>query len=186
VVLSKRERYIAIGVIAVVVILALDQIILEPFLTKRSDLAKADTEAMTAIDHGNDTLAKERKLRPIWTAMQAGGLKADPATAESQFLHALRDWAQESQLTLTALKPERNAIENKFQLISYRATATGSMRSITEMLWRIETAPIPVRINDLEITPRKEGTDDLSVQFGVSTLSQLPEAKPAGGGRENR
>src|SRR3712207_7371087 len=53
---------------------------------------------------------------------------------------------------------------------SFRATANGRMDSISEFLWRIETAEIPLRINDMQINARKEGSDDLQLQLGVSTL----------------
>ena len=40
VVLSKRERYIAIGIAAAVGILLLDQLALEPYVTKHAAIAK--------------------------------------------------------------------------------------------------------------------------------------------------
>jgi hypothetical protein len=49
------------------------------------------------------------------------------------------------------------------------------MRSIARLTWALETAQIPVRVNEMTITPRKEGTDDLQIQLSVSTLS-TPEA----------
>ncbi len=39
-------------------------------------------------------------------------------------------------------------------------------------MWDIETATVPIRLTDVQVAPRKEGTDDLSIQFGVSTLCQ--------------
>ena len=50
-----------------------------------------------------------------------------------------------------------------------------TMLSIANLLWSMETATIPVRVNDLQILPRKEGTNDLTLQLTVSTLCLLPE-----------
>jgi hypothetical protein len=39
---------------------------------------------------------------------------------------------------------------------------------------------MPLRITDLQITS-KDGTDELSVNFGIATISPVPEAnRPAG------
>ncbi len=49
------------------------------------------------------------------------------------------------------------------------------MRAASRLLWSLETASIPVRVTEMHITPRKEGTDDLSVQLSISTLCLLPD-----------
>jgi hypothetical protein len=45
----------------------------------------------------------------------------------------------------------------------------------------METATIPVRVDDLTIKPRgREGTEPLSVELGISTLSITPDANQTG------
>ncbi len=44
------------------------------------------------------------------------------------------------------------------------------------MLWSLETAKIPLRLNEVRIKPRKDDTDDLSVSVNVSALCKPPEA----------
>ena len=59
------------------------------------------------------------------------------------------------------------------------------MPQVARMLAAIETAGIPIRVNDMTITPQKEGTDDLSVRFNLSALCQPPAdttPKQAGAG----
>jgi hypothetical protein len=115
--------------------------------------------------------------------MQKGGLKVDPSQAESQALHAVLDWAGAADLNLASLKPERTSQEGKFQVISFSVTGNGSTPAIARLLWAMETATIPVRVNDMQITPRREGTDDLSVRFSISALCLPPETnKPAKSG----
>ena len=61
----------------------------------------------------------------------------------------------------------------------YRVTATGTMRSLSQFLWDLETATIPIRVTDARMTPQREGTDDLSLQVGVSTLCAPADAAVA-------
>ncbi len=108
--------------------------------------------------------------------MTRGGLSADASAAESQALKATLDWAGQAGVGVTALKPDRTTDENGFQIISFHATGVGNTPAVAKLVWDIETATIPVRLTDLSVTPVKEGTDQLTVQFGVSTLSRLPTA----------
>jgi hypothetical protein len=49
------------------------------------------------------------------------------------------------------------------------------------LLWAVETAAIPVRVDDLTIKPRaREGFDDLTIDLSVSTLSSIPEPAAPG------
>jgi hypothetical protein len=89
-------------------------------------------------------------------------------------------WAQESGITLSSLKPDRPESEKQFQKITIRATGSASMQSIARFLNRIQTSPKPLRISDIQITSHKEGTDELAIHIGVSTLFLAPEVpKPA-------
>jgi hypothetical protein len=47
------------------------------------------------------------------------------------------------------------------------------MATVAQMLWRIETTTIPIRIDKIDLTPTKEGRDDLTLQLTVSTLTRL-------------
>lgn len=90
--------------------------------------------------------------------------------AESQVLHALGRWAGETGLGLVSLQPERLTEETLLPEIEFRASGTGSMATVSRFLWRLETAEIPLRIKGLQLTSRKDGQDDLSLQLTFSTL----------------
>lgn len=179
--LSKRERYIAIGVIAAVGLFVLNQFLYVPYSDARSamlaDREKVDQQLRAA----TDLFDKQRKYGPIWTDLKKNGLKTDRGRAESQAQQAVLDWAKSAGVSVASVKPERDQQQNQFQIISFHVTGNGTMFSLSRLLHSVETAKIPVRLNDLQIAPRKEGTDDLTMQISVSTLALMPEtAKPAG------
>jgi len=56
------------------------------------------------------------------------------------------------------------------------------MNAIARFLWRVETAGIPIRLKELQLGSRKEGTDDLTLQLRLSTLYQAtPSPAPTSG-----
>jgi len=107
--------------------------------------------------------------------MIAGGLKRDPAEAESQILQAVGDWARDAGLKMSSVKPERMPDKRSLQEISFQAAGTGPMNAVARFLWRLETSKVPIRIKELQLGSRKEGTDDLTLQLRLSTLYQAPE-----------
>lgn len=169
-VLSKRERTIAWVAAAVLGLLAADRFFLTPELERRSEIEAETANVLVELERSTSVLAGKRRLLPRWREMADSGLGAGAGSAESRFLHAIRDWAQESDLNLTSVKLERSEAERQFQKISWRASGTGTMAAVSAFLWRIQESSLPVRISDVQITARQDGVDSLSLQVGVSTL----------------
>jgi Type II secretion system (T2SS), protein M subtype b len=180
VVVSKREKYIGIGTGLAIALLILDNFVVEPYFAQLDAIGTRHDLAAQTISNAATTFVRERKLQKIWTDMQSNGLKTDSAAADSQLQHALLDWANEAGVTPQVLKSDLTRKEGMFQVIGYRVTASGTMRSISRFLWALETASMPIRVTDVRVTPEREGTDDLSVQLGVSTLcAPAADEKPA-------
>jgi hypothetical protein len=177
-ILSKREKYIAIGSAAALLLLVLDYFVISPYFEERDAIAARSAGLYQKLDDANTLFDRERRLRKIWEEMQKGGLNVDASTAESQALHAVIDWADASGMTLSGLRPGKTTQEGKFLVISFNVTGTGAMPDIARMLWSLESASIPVRVSDMQLKPRKEGTDDLLAQFTLSALC-LPPDSPA-------
>jgi hypothetical protein len=185
VILSKRERYVFIGVVLVVALLGLDHYILTPLLEYRNKLKSDLVTKQGQLKHDESLKLSSARLRARWADMLKAGMNADGPSAENQVLHSVRDWALEAGVSLPLLKPERTDKHDKqkeFRIKTFRVTGTGSMKAVSRFLWRIQTAKLPVRITDLTLTPKKEGTDDLSLDLGLSTLylSNEPEKAAAG------
>jgi hypothetical protein len=175
VVLSKREKYIGIGAVAAIAILVLDQFVVSPYLDQVDALDHSLTAARQQVADNNLVFERQHKLQQVWNDMQTGGLQVDESQADSQAQEAILQWAQRSEMTVTALKTEHIAQEKAFEILTYDVTATGSTPGLARMLWALETATIPLRLNEVQISSRPENTDNLTVRMNVSTLS-LPEA----------
>ena len=189
--LSKRERIISLVTGGVLGFLALDYVALSPLLDRRSRVEAAESTATVAHARAEQLIDNAPRMNARWKSMIDAGLKSEVTEAESQALRALHDWAQDAGLTLLSLQPDRvqraggsgaqQQQDKSFQHVTLRASGTGSMRSVSRFLWRVQTAEIPLRVTDLQVNARKEGADDLLLNVAVSTLVLSPEApkKPA-------
>ncbi len=175
-IVSPREKKIAIATSVIVGLMIVYYVVVGPYM---DNLALIETNTAAAIKKKSDNdllFRRESALKKVWISMQGHGLKTNESQADSQLQHAILDWEQLAGVNQQSLKQDQPRKEGDFQVIGYRVTATGSMVNIVRFVWALETAAIPVRVTDLRVTPEKEGTDNLSVQVGVSTLSAPAEA----------
>lgn len=179
-ILSKRERYIGIATTAVVALLALDRFVFTPLMERRTQVQNDITLAQLDLDRATLLFNNSRSVNKRWGEMLDGGLKTDASAAESQVLQAVNEWAREAGLNMS-LKRERTDKMNQFQQITLRAAANGNMAAVSRFLYKLQTARIPVRITDILLSStRKEGTDDLSLTMGISTIYLAPQEPPKG------
>lgn len=180
-ILSKRERYIVIATVGVLVLLGIDQYLLSPLLQRRADAATQSTVKRTELADADNTV-NVRGLRATnrWKEMTQAGLQVNPSETESFLLKELQGFAARSGLQLGALRPEKSEKLKHYQQITFRATATGRMESVRQFLYRVEHAKFPIRVADVTVTTRKDGQDELSVSMGITTIHQLVEPPKPG------
>ena len=180
-VLSQRERYILIVATAMVGVLALDRFVLAPLLDQREKTQTQIQKLKGQLSDSNSVIARRPAMAAKWQEMVRAGLKSDPAEAESQVLHLIRQWAEDSKLTLSLLKPDRLTEKSRLPVIAFQASGAGRIEGVSRLLWRIQTSSAPIKISEVQISSRKEGTDDLTFQLRLSTVYSLPAgSSPAG------
>lgn len=184
-ILSRREQYVALAAAITVAILLLDWYVLTPILDRREQLQTERQKLVAELNEAQALFRRQRLLGRKWRAMLDAGMPTGLAQAESQVLHALRDWSQESRLTLSSMKPGKVVESGELVELSFQASGTGSMSAVAKFLWHIETASLPLRVQQLQLGARKEGADDLSLQLTLSSLS-LAAAGESGAGKDKR
>ncbi len=177
-VLSKRERVIAIVAVAAVAVLVLDHYAITPLMDSSERLDNERTAAAQKLSEANVLLNRQAGLQRKWKEMLAGGLTDSPGDAEPQVLHTLQDLASQARLNISSLRPERSNQGDVVREITVQTSGTGSMAAVSNFLYRVESAQIPLRITALQIGARREGTDDLSLVARISTLYLVKNATP--------
>ena len=163
------------GEALVVGILALDRLFLTPLIERRQVTDAQMRLATGEMERADGLMTNRSRVNRKWNEMSGSSLKTDGATAESQVIRAVNDWAQEAGLNVSSVKPERAEKEKQFVKITFRANATGNMASISKFMWRLQTSKVPIRVTDVSITTRRDGADDLSLDLGISTIYLPPE-----------
>ncbi len=178
-VFTKRERVIIAVTVAAVCLLVLDWYVLTPVLDGREAVRAEKDRLVVALQKDQALLRRRKRLGPKWRGMVSGGMRRNPAEAESQILRAIQGWSTDMGVRLASLRPERSTEKTELPEITIHVAGTGSMMAVSRLLWRIETAKIPIKIKMLQLGSRKDGTDDLSLHLKVSTLYLPPDESAA-------
>ena len=182
-VLSQRERYIAIALGGVLVLLVLWQVVYSPLDSWSKDIATSKEKENTQKLDDDRLFSNQARLQKVWDDMQKNGLKSDPAVAGNELRLAVTDWANQSGVAVTDNKSNNPiAVDAKagFVSVGIDLTCIGTTSSIAKLIYQIEVAKIPARVHTIQISARKEGVDDLQAQLNLTTLCVVPvAAKPA-------
>lgn len=181
--LNSRERLIAVGMAGVVVLYAGFTYGVQPYRAALADVETQIAKQRGVKEKSDIALARQVKLQTDWDRM---GVKVTPAEADTRLSHYLDTWTREAHLKLVNIKPERSPPENKmFATVTSHATVTGRQPDLVRLMWALTNSPIPLKVDEVNITSKKEGTDDLQMTLKVTTLCVDPDAgKPANkGGR---
>ncbi len=169
-ILSKREKYIALTALAAILLVSADRLILTPWLEHRR-LAQQEQETMLdLLERGRLLISRRRQFSENWGEVLGSSLPESQGQAESQILHALRNWAQEATMPLTSIRPERLVEHEDMRELVFLVVGGGSMEKIAKFIWLLESSNLPVRVTEMQMTARTDGHDDLTVQLKISTL----------------
>ncbi len=189
-ILSKREKLIAIVTAVGLAIPMMDRLALRPFQAYRESLKQQAADLEVQVNSAELTLRRRAALQNTWRDILDTGIVSTEGEAERMLLNALQRWSQDSKFALATRRPDQVIREGDLRETVIIATGTGNMRSLARFVFLIETSDLPVRVRDLQLTARRDGVDDLSMQMRVSgiflhedaeILSLFPPGEIAGG-----
>jgi hypothetical protein len=176
--LSKRERIMAIVTIAVVGFLVLNKFLIKPIADGLEHLENTKQELLVELDEARNLFQRRRKLEKQWKTMLADGLRNE-VEAESRIARALDGWARDARLTLSSTKPDRVAGDKGLTEITFAVAGSGTLSSVAQFLWQIETAALPVKIKDMQLGSSNESGQSMSLQLKLSAICVGAEQEPA-------
>jgi hypothetical protein len=177
--LTKRERNLAIGAGATIGCLLVYFVIISPVMDEWASIQQGQRDVRQQLSDAQMVFDSKIKMQKVWNVMLKSGLQNDASLAESQAENAAYKLAEQAGVTDISLRAERPADEGSFEVTGFSIEGIGSMRQISQLVYLLESATIPLRVNDLQITPVPEGTDHLKVHLGFSTLCLLAPEKTA-------
>lgn len=169
-VLTNRERKIMYLTVAAVVLLIFNTYVLEPILDMRAEAAQIRQTLQAQVDQSMTTLKRKKILQKQWAQMQQDGLGSDVQKAEAMIYRYIKESSERSGLELGSVQPDRLITVNELGEIDFVLSGTGSMQSVTQFLWSLETATIPLKIKSHQLGSKNETAQVMTIQIELSTV----------------
>lgn len=175
--IKNREKFLTIAALAVVVLLLGDKFVLSP-LTNAYNARKAKIATLnTRLASGRLLLERESSIRQRWELIQTNSLPTDISAAENMVLKSVDRWAQSSRITFTSIKPQWKQFDEEFVTLDCRADASGNMQAVARFLYELESDPMPLKVEEIEITAKDNDGQLLALGVRFSAMMLTGGAK---------
>jgi hypothetical protein len=163
---EDRKALLWLGVYGVVGLLLLDSFVFEPFVASWREQGERIDAVRKKVDRGEQLLAREKTTRARWAAMVSANLPADDSMAQDAAYKAISRWVAESGITLPSLSftPAWQTHDEGYETLECRVAAIGDQASLGKFIHALETDPIPVNLEECELTTR----DAHGTQLGLA------------------
>jgi len=171
----EREKMLLIAAVTAVVVLFGDRFLLGPFLNAWDKRSNRIEELQEQVSRGRALMDREASIRKKWGQMWEGGIPIAKAVSVNQVLESVDRWARDSGISFTSIKPTWRANDDGHMTLECRANGFGDLEEIARFIHSLESDPMALKVDTLELTQRDERGSSLGMNLNFSGL-MLPEA----------
>ena len=175
---DRRQRLLLIAAIACVALLLGTQFVVRPLAAVWHSWSDRIDVAQKNLTMWGPQVTRVPELRTRWGEYKKRSLPREQQTAEGQLLGAVSRWAGANRLNVTTVKPSWRLSDEKdakSRTVQVQVTATGNLSSVAGFLYSLETDPMPLRVEDVELTTRDPKGDQLTLRLTFTGLVVLEE-----------
>lgn len=178
---KEREALLKIAAFACVGLLLLNWIVITPAINAWKSQSDRIEDLQKKVDRGTQLEERKNNIRARWSEMQRNDLPDDVSVAENDAFKAVGRWARDSKVTFTNLTPQWRNHEEGYDTLECRAAANGDQISLARFLYEMEVDPMPVALQECEITARDAQGQQLlmSVRFSFIRLAKVTASNTA-------
>lgn len=176
--IENRQQMLVVVTVAALGLLVADQLIIEPLTSWYGARNRQITELRTQVRNGKSLIIREAGIRGHWDQMRTNALPAQSAVAEQQVFSALDRWSRYSLVEITGILPQWKNDSDDYQTLNCRVEATGTLSTLTRFLYNVETGPLPLKVEAIELAAKDTGGQQLSLGLQVSGLALSNPIQP--------
>lgn len=170
----KNRQQLLIVVTAVLVALYLGNLLLFGPLQKLwKSRQAAIVQLRQQVSSGRVLIRRGDIIRNEWAHMNADALPPQASSAEQDILRGFDRWSQASGVNVESITPQWENDEPDYSTLDCRVDASGNLFTLTRFLYQIESDPMPIQIESVQLTARDDQGQELSLGLDLSGLALL-------------
>lgn len=172
---ERRRRILIAAVILCAGIWLADNVVITPLYTVWTARSARMQELQQDLAKSTGLLDRRSELKARWEDMKKRALPNRVSDAEQAVFESVSRWAGESHLTVNSLKPRWTHLKREAETLEIELEGLGSMESVVRFVYELESAPLPLRVEDMQIASQdKEGGSlKLSLRFSGLVLERM-------------
>lgn len=167
---KDREKLLKIVAIGAVIFLIGDQFVLKPLMARWDETAEKIETLRDKYEKGQNLVDRERSYSRAWRIMQRDALDSNKPAAEQNVLESLEEWKKQSKIKLTGLQPQWREHDDRYQTYGIRLSAEGNIQECASFIHLIESAPIAVKIEEIELVSKVKDGSSLGLNLFFTGL----------------
>jgi hypothetical protein len=168
----SRERLLLGAALFCLLLLAVDRLVLVPFLAAWRARADEILHLRAAVKQGTVLMEQEsRWLR--WRDDLAGRLLPGAAgDAESQLLGHVDGWARAAGLAVSSLRPRWSVGPDRAPRFELQVAGSGPLQSVTSFLYQLEASSLALAVEHVELVSRNAQGSEIGLDVRLIALCQ--------------
>jgi Tfp pilus assembly protein PilO len=168
---KNREKYLAIAVGVCVGLLLLNVVVFTPLTSNWKARQAKIADLRKQIQDGKMMMHRAAAIEDHWAQMNTNTLPNNLTLAESQLFKAFDGWARASYVTLAGQKPQsKDSDDPDYSNMEWRADVTGNLQQVFLFLHAVESSPMALKVESLELTTKDDNGSQLALGLTVSGL----------------
>lgn len=168
---KSREKLLFIGIGVCVGLYVLNWLVITPVYGLWQGRQKDIADLRKKIDNGNMMVRRADVIESNWNHMNVNTLSPNPTVAESQLFKAFSGWALSTGVTLVGQKPEsKDSDDPAYRNEEWRADVTGNEQQIERFLYAVESSPLGLKVEEVEMNSKDDFGRQLALGLTVSGL----------------
>lgn len=167
---ERRKRLLIVLTALCVGAWLADTFVIEPVMASWEARTARIDELERRIAESTALLDRENDLRERWQDMRKNALSSSVSDAERAVLEAVSRWASDSRLSIATIKPRWIEVDKASRLLEVQVAGTGNMESVARFVYGQESDPLPLRVEELEVTAADATGGKLSLEVRFTGL----------------
>lgn len=178
-ILSKREKMILYGAIAMLVLFIGNQFVINPVLGHINKTHDERLALQSEVEDMENLLDRKKDIQAEWKGRLENGLSDQPAATESALYKLMTDeWPAASGFSLPSINRQRNTSnDTPCQEIIFSVSGSGTLEAAARLLYEIEQSRMPVRISNLQMSSPEDNGWVINLSMRLSVLYLDPTKK---------
>lgn len=174
----NRQQILMILAIVAAGLYATDLLIIGPLGQWWSTRSQRIVTLRKQVQEGEALVKRETGIRTRWDFMRTNSLPSNTSLAEQKILSSFNAWSRASRADVTDTLPQWKSDSDAYSTLNTKIEAVGTLASLGDFLYLIESSPLGLRLNSLQLVNRDKTGQRLSLGLQVSGLTLTPATKP--------